>query len=244
MSSSILEIKNIHKNFYSGNVIKKVLDGVSFEIKQGEISSIFGYSGEGKSTLLSIISGIIKQDGGNIVFNGEIIDKLEPFERPISLVMDEPLLFPKMNIEENIGFGLRLLKNRTKNKYKTTENPVKRLMEMLDITGLEKRMPYEISMGQAQRVSIARALIISPEILLMDEPFSNLDVVSKNRVRNLIKSIQSEIKVTILLVTHDIDDIMNLSCMMFILNNGKIQKQGHPKDLFKNSMTEYTASLQ
>lgn len=239
MPLPILEFKNIHKSFYSRNVEKKVLDGVDFEINKGGISSIFGSSGVGKSTILSIICGIIKQDVGDIILEGTNINKLEPFERPISLVMDEPLLFPNINVEENIGFGLKLSKNRGKNIGKS----VKEIMEMLDISGIEKRFPDEISMGQAQRVSIARALAIKPEILLMDEPFSNMDIISKNRARRLIKSIQSEINVTILLVTHDIDDIMNLSNVMFILNNGKIQEQGRPEDLLKNPGTQDTANL-
>ncbi|MCL5408742.1 MAG: ATP-binding cassette domain-containing protein [Candidatus Omnitrophica bacterium] len=243
MSLTILKCKNIHKSFYSRNIEKKVLDGVDFEINQGEISSIFGYSGAGKTTLLSIIAGVIKQDKGNIIFQGENIDNLEPFERHISLVMDEPLLFPRMNVEKNIAFGMKLLRNKSENTYQNIEKHIKELMEMLDITGIEKRMPDEISMGQAQRVSIARALAIKPKILLMDEPFSNLDIVSKNRIRNLLKTIQLKINITILLVTHDIDDIINLSDTLFILKNGKIYQQGNPKNILKDLNMEQIDKL-
>jgi ABC-type Fe3+/spermidine/putrescine transport system ATPase subunit len=239
---SLLEIKNIYKHFNN----KKVLNGIDLNIEKGEISSIFGYSGEGKSTLLSIICGITKQNSGDIILEGKNINKLEPYERSITLVMDEPLLFPNMNIAENIAFGLKLRRNLKKSSYlkeKDIKKTVLQIMELLGIIGLEKSRPDEISMGQAQRVSIGRALAIKPEVLLMDEPFSNLDIISKTKVRNLIKNIQSELKMTMLLVTHDIEDIMNLSNTMFVLNNGKIQDKGTPKDILKKPSTMDSAYL-
>ncbi|MHB8232932.1 MAG: ATP-binding cassette domain-containing protein, partial [bacterium] len=137
----LLEIKNVYKNF-SG---KKVLNGIDLDIESGEISSIFGYSGEGKSTLLKIICGIIKQDSGDIILSEKNINNLEPYERRTALVMDEPLLFPHMNVLENIAFGLRLSstqKRYKKNNGKTLNSP-KEITELLGITGLEKRYPNE-----------------------------------------------------------------------------------------------------
>ncbi len=237
----LLEIKNIYKNF-SG---KKVLHGINLDIESAEISSIFGYSGEGKSTLLRIICGIIKQDNGDIMLNGNNINNLEPYERHCALVMEEPLLFPHMNVLENISFGSKLSLN--KKRYiagdKKISKSSREIMELLGIIGLEKRYPYEISMGQAQRVSLARALIVNPEVILMDEPFSNLDIISKIKVRKLIKEINNELKISMLLVTHDIEDILNLSNKMFILNNGKIQDFGRPKDVLKKPSSMDTASL-
>ncbi len=241
---NFLEIKNINKSFKD----KKVLKDITLTIKKGEISSIFGYSGEGKSTLLSIICGLIRQDSGDIILKGNNIDKMEPYERSISLVMDEPLLFPNMNIMKNIAFGLKLHKNIAKlSSGKYSEKPVKKtvldIMDILGISGLEKRYPDEISMGQSQRISLARAIVTNPEIILMDEPFSNLDIISKTKVRSLIKNIQKELKITILLVTHDIEDVINLSDTMFILNNGVIQDSGNPKDILKKPSTMDTAYL-
>ncbi|MHB1680068.1 MAG: ABC transporter ATP-binding protein [bacterium] len=241
---NFLEIKNINKSFKD----KKVLKDITLTVKKGEISSIFGYSGEGKSTLLSIICGLIKQDSGDIILKGNNINKMEPYERSISLVMDEPLLFPNMNIMKNIAFGLKLHKNIAKLSLKKhNERPIKEtvlnIMDILGISGLEKRYPYEISMGQSQRISLARAIVTNPEIILMDEPFSNLDIISKTKVRSLIKNIQKELKITILLVTHDIEDVMNLSDTMFILNNGVIQDSGNPKDILKKPSTMDTAYL-
>ena len=240
----LLEIKNISKNFLN----KKVLDGINLEIESGEISSIFGYSGEGKSTILKIICGILKQDCGDVILNTKNINNLESYKRRTPLVMDEPLLFPNMNVIENIEFGLKLnlnkrnpLNNIVKNK-KLFYSP-KEIMELLGITGLEKRYPNEISMGQAQRVSLARALIVSPDIILMDEPFSNLDIISKIKVRRLIKDINRELKISILLVTHDIEDVVNLSDKMFILNDGKIQDSGHPKEVLRKPSSIDTAFL-
>lgn len=230
MENKILEIKNIHKSFKE----VKVLKGINFEVSPTEIVSIFGQSGEGKSTLLKIICGLSKQDSGNIILQNKIIDKLEPYERHIGIVMDEPLLFPHMNVFENISFGLKL------NKYKhhQSQNDISRLttqvMKLLGIDGLEKRYPHEISMGQAQRVSIARALIVEPKILLMDEPFSNLDLISKTKVKQLIKKIHESLKVPIILVTHDIEDVISLSDRMLILNQGKIQISGPPSEVLKN----------
>ena len=237
----LLEIKNIYKSF-SG---KKVLTGINLDIESGEISSIFGYSGEGKSTLLKIICGIIKQDNGDIMLNGKSINSLEPYERHAVLVMDEPLLFPHMNVFENIAFGSKLSSNKKKhiNNNRNISKSTKEIMELLGITGLEKRYPDEISMGQAQRVSLARALIVNPEIILMDEPFSNLDIISKTKVRKLIKDINNELKISMLLVTHDIEDVLNLSNKMFILNNGKIQDSGKPKDVLKKPSSMDAAFL-
>ena len=240
----LLEIKNISKSFLN----KKVLDGINLEIEGGEISSIFGYSGEGKSTMLKIICGILKQDCGDVILNAKNINNLESYERRTPLVMDEPLLFPNMNVIENIKFGLKLninkrnlINNIGKNK-KIFYSP-KEIMELLGITGLEKRYPSEISMGQAQRVSLARALIVNPEIILMDEPFSNLDIISKTKVRKLIKDVNRELKISILLVTHDIEDVVNLSDKMFILNDGKIQDSGHPKEVLRKPSSIDTAFL-
>ena len=237
----LLEIKNIYKSFSD----KKVLTGINLDIESGEISSIFGYSGEGKSTLLKIICGIIKQDNGDIMLNGKSINSLEPYERHAVLVMDEPLLFPHMNVFENIAFGSKLSSNKKRhiNNNRNILKSTKEIMELLGITGLEKRYPDEISMGQAQRVSLARALIVNPEIILMDEPFSNLDIISKTKVRKLIKDINNELKISMLLVTHDIEDVLNLSDKMFILNNGKIQDSGKPKDVLKKPSSMDAAFL-
>ncbi len=240
----LLEIKNINKSFLN----KKVLDGINLEIESGEISSIFGYSGEGKSTMLKIICGILKQDRGDVILNAKNINNLESYERRTPLVMDEPLLFPNMNVIENIEFGLKLNLNKRNSinnigKNKKLFYSPKEIMELLGITGLEKRYPSEISMGQAQRVSLARALIVNPDIILMDEPFSNLDIISKIKVRRLIKDINRELKISILLVTHDIEDVVNLSDKMFILNNGKIQDSGHPKEVLKKPSSIDTAFL-
>ncbi len=237
----LLEIKNIYKSF-SG---KKVLTGINLDIESGEISSIFGYSGEGKSTLLKIICGIIKQDNGDIMLNGKSINSLEPYERHAVLVMDEPLLFPHMNVFENIAFGSKLSSNKKRhiNNNRNILKSAKEIMELLGIRGLEKRYPNEISMGQAQRVSLARALIVNPEIILIDEPFSNLDIISKTKVRKLIKDINNELKISMLLVTHDIEDVLNLSDKMFILNNGKIQDSGKPKDVLKKPSSMDAAFL-
>lgn len=238
----LLEIKNIYKSF-SG---KKVLNGINLDIESGEISSIFGYSGAGKSTLLKIICGIIKQDNGDIMLNGKNINNLEPYERHTVLVMDEPLLFPHMNVFENIAFGSKLSSGKKRyinDNNKKTLKSTKEIIELLGITGLEKRYPNEISMGQAQRVSLARALIVNPEIILMDEPFSNLDIISKTKVRRLIKEINNELKISMLLVTHDIEDVLNLSNKMFILNNGRIQDSGKPKDVLKRPSSMDTAFL-
>jgi ABC-type Fe3+/spermidine/putrescine transport system ATPase subunit len=239
-----LEVKNINKSFKN----KKILKDVSFSINKGEISSIFGYSGEGKSTVLSIICGLLKQDSGDVFLNGKNIGKMETYERSISLVMDEPLLFPNMNIMENIAFGLKLNKNKAKlslhkQNKKSVEDIVINIMDILGISGLENRFPNEISMGQSQRISLARAIITNPDIILMDEPFSNLDIISKTKVRSLIKKIQKELKITILLVTHDIEDVMNLSDTMFILNKGYIQEFGNPEDIIKKPSSWDTACL-
>lgn len=229
MTNKILEVKNIRKNFKNIEILKDI----NLEISSTDIASVFGYSGEGKSTLLKIICGLVKPDFGNVILENNDISRFETNQRHISLVMDEPLLFPNMNVFQNISFGLKLSNNKRKLSSKQIHKLTMEIMHFLGIDGLEDRYPNEISMGQSQRVSIARALVIEPKIVLMDEPFSNLDLISKTKVKKLIKKIHKELNIPILLVTHDLDDVMSLADIMFVLNKGKIQISGSPTEVLK-----------
>ena len=225
-----LILKNINKS-YGDN---KVLSDINLHIKGGELMSVIGPSGVGKTTILNIIAGLVDIDSGSIVLNGEDITNTPPEKRGISYIFQSPLLFPHMNVWENICFGLDIRKESKAYKEET----VNRLLVSLGIKELSKRMPYELSGGQQQRVAIARALAVKPCLLLMDEPFSSLDPELRSSMGKLIKEVQREYSQTILFVTHDRNESMMLSDRLSVLLGGRINQTGTPDDVYYRPCTK------
>lgn len=206
----MLSLKNI--NFYYGK--NKILDDVSFNVDKGEIIAVLGSSGSGKSTLLNIICGLETVSSGSIFLNGKDITNLECEKRNIGLVFQDYALFPHLTVEKNVGFAL-----------KSSKDPIiDSMLDLVKMKSFKKRYPYELSGGEKQRVAIARSLAAKPSILLLDEPFSNLDANLKEEVRKDIKEILKKLNIIAVIVTHDIEDAYDLADRIIYIKNGKVDK--------------------
>ena len=206
----MLNLKNI--NFYYGK--NKILDDMNFNVDKGEIIAVLGSSGSGKSTLLNIICGLETVSSGSIFLNGKDITNLECEKRNIGLVFQDYALFPHLTVEKNVGFAL-----------KSSKDPaVDTMLDLVKMKSFKKRYPYELSGGEKQRVAIARSLAAKPSILLLDEPFSNLDANLKAEVRNDIKEILKKSNTTAVIVTHDIEDAYDLADRIIYIKDGKVDK--------------------
>lgn len=231
-SNKMLELIDITKTFDD----KTVLNNISLNINTGEIVSILGSSGSGKTTLLNIILGILKQDSGNIVFNGENISNKPLAERDFNIVFQDYALFPHLNAYENIIYGL---KNQKGNKKPIDKSTVDETIELFDLNEhLDKRIS-ELSGGQKQRVALARTIVMRPQVLLLDEPLSALDGVIKETIKELIKRISRKYNLTTIIVTHDPEEALTLSDKVLILNQGKIAQYDEPVNIIKNSKSEF-----
>ena len=198
-----LNIKNIKKSFKKTEVLK----GIDIEINKGEFVCFLGPSGCGKTTLLRIIAGLESCDSGNIEINEKDVTKLPPAKRNIGVVFQSYALFPNMTVYENIAYGLK--NNRLSNKE--VKEKVLDMLATVDLRGMEDKYPTELSGGQQQRVALARALAPKPSILLMDEPFSNLDGHLRGKIREELKEIIKNEKTTCIFVTHDREDVDAIS---------------------------------
>ncbi|EHR78504.1 ABC transporter ATPase [Thermococcus litoralis DSM 5473] len=213
------------------------LDIPSLEAKPGEFLTLLGPSGCGKTTTLRIIAGFEKPDKGKIYFNDTVMNDVPPYERNIGIVFQDYALFPHMTVYDNISFGLKL--------RKLSKEEIKRrvswALELVGLKGFEDRYPEQLSGGQQQRVALARALVIEPQLLLLDEPLSNLDAKIRERLRGEIKRIQKELGITTIYVTHDQEESMAISDRIAVMSVGKIEQIGNPLDLYYNPKNEFVA---
>jgi iron(III) transport system ATP-binding protein len=237
MNSKLLDIKNITKTFNNGKV--KALNNVSLSLDKGKIVAIVGESGSGKTTLIRLITGLETQDAGSINFKSKVLSSetvfIKPEKRNIGMVFQEYALFPNFNVFDNISYGIS--KNIDK-KERTKE-----VLELVALSGLEERYPHELSGGQQQRVALARAIAAKPELLILDEPFSNLDVILRHQLRNDIVEILRKTNATAIFVTHDIKDALKISDDIIILQKGTILQQGNTKEVFENPNCKYIELL-
>ena len=224
-----IEISHITKYFGS----RSVLSDISLNVPMHETVSILGKSGCGKSTLLKIIAGIEKQDRGTILVNGSNISKQDPHERNIVYLFQEALLFPNLNVFENIAFGLRIKKLEPA----LIKQKVSIMLERLGLTDHSKKMPHQLSGGQKQRVSFGRALIINPPLILLDEPFSNLDTETRSQMQELYKKVAMEFHITALFVTHDIKEALLMGDRMTYLRDGKLKVYDSKQDFINDEIT-------
>lgn len=207
---------------------KTIVDNINFRVEEGEIFTLLGKSGIGKSSILRGIAGLIELNKGEIIIDCKNVSKLAVDQRNIAMVFQKPLLFPHLNIYDNIAFGLKMHKW----KKKHIQERVLELLELFQINDLKTRMPGEISGGQQQRAAIARALALKHRILLMDEPFSSLDPYLKEDMYMMLDDIRTKLGLAIIFVTHDVKEAMILSDKIGYIADGGIIQQGSPNDLY------------
>lgn len=226
-----VEIKGAFKQF-GANV---VLNGIDLEVKQGELLTLLGPSGCGKSTTLNLIAGFLDPDRGEVHIKGNNVTKVPPYKRDLGMVFQTYSLFPHMTVYENLSFGLKLRKvSKAEQKKK-----ISKALELVKMSGLENRYPRELSGGQRQRVAISRALVVEPELLLLDEPLSNLDAKLRHELRAEIKRLQKEIGVTTIFVTHDQEEALSMSDRVVVMNAGKIEQISTPTEIYNHPKTEF-----
>ncbi len=232
---SHIEITSLCKSF--GN--KQIIKDISFTIEKGSFTVLVGPSGCGKSTILRIIAGLEKPDNGKILVNNEDITSHSPSKRGLSMVFQSYALFPHLNVRENILFGLKIRKvNRSIQEEKLTK--------VIKLVGLDKfldKKPGELSGGQKQRVALARAFVAEHTICLMDEPLSNLDAKLRHEMRIEIKSLQKRLEMSVLYVTHDQTEAMSMADHVVLLNNGRIEQQGTPRELYQKAATTFVGTF-
>ena len=219
-----LQLKNITIRYGSTPVVQNL----NLAVSDGEMVALLGPSGAGKTTILKAVAGLIQPHEGEIMIDGQPVGKMPPEKRDAVMVFQKSLLFPFMNVEQNIAFGMRMQGMRDRD----TRNKIRQIMQLTELGGLGKRKIHELSGGQQQRVSLARALVLKPAILLLDEPLSNLDANLRQQMRELIQEIQTETGITTLLVTHDQAEALMISHRVGLLLNGRLRQVGAPRDLF------------
>ena len=239
--SKSLRVQDITKIFPRAE--NPALDKVSISLSDGDIMALVGESGSGKTTLQRIIAGLENPDSGLVEIDGEIAwssqtKTLLPEDRNIGFVFQDYALFPHLSVKNNILYGLHKIHQKS--------DRVERLKEIISLTGLENlehRFPHELSGGQQQRVALARALAPEPNFILLDEPFSNLDPVRKDSLRDELRSVVKESGVSALIVTHDTRDALSVADTLAVLKDGRLEQVGSPERVYFHSTSEYTASL-
>jgi len=212
---------------------------VNLVFPDGKFSSILGPSGSGKTTLLYLIAGIYKPTRGEILFDGRDVSKLPPNKRNVGLVFQNYALYPHMTVFDNIAFPLRLRKTPSH----VIERKVVEVAEMLGIEGLLDRYPAQLSGGQQQRVALARALVKEPEVLLLDEPLSNLDALVRLRIRGELKRLQQDLGITAIYVTHDQSEAMAMADLIAVIHKGEVQQVGAPEEIYRRPRNLFVAGF-
>ncbi len=234
---TILEIQNLSKTFNKKEGL--VLEGFNLSINKGQIIAVIGESGSGKTTLIRIISGLETADTGTISINNSIVNSdnifVLPEKRNIGLVFQDYALFPHLTVAENISYGL------SKNDAK--KQRISEVLDLVNLTDFNNRYPHQLSGGQQQRVALARAIAPKPKILILDEPFSNLDESLKINLRGEVFNILKKAQVTTIFVTHDTKDAIAIADEIVILKNGKTLQKGTSKTLYNNPKNNYVAAL-
>ena len=233
--STNIKIRDAVKKYDNNTIISDL----SLDIKEGEFFTLLGPSGCGKTTLLRMIAGFNSIEGGDFYFGDKRINDVDPAKRNIGMVFQNYAIFPNMTVEKNVAFGL---KNRKLPKEEIKEKTDK-FLKLMKIYDYKDRMPERLSGGQQQRVALARALAITPDVLLMDEPLSNLDAKLRVEMRSVIKQIQNEVGITTVYVTHDQEEAMAVSDRIAVMNNGDIQQIGTPKILYQRPANLFVATF-
>ena len=235
MKKTLVDFIHISKGFGE----QLVLDDLNLSVHENEFLTLLGPSGCGKTTTLRILGGFESPDKGQVIFDGQDITKLPPNKRQLNTVFQKYALFPHMTIAENIAFGLKI-----KNKPKSyIDDKIKYALKLVNLSGFEKRDVISLSGGQQQRIALARALVISPDVLLMDEPLSNLDAKLRVEMRSVIRHTQKSVGITTVYVTHDQEEAMAISDRIAVMKDGVIQHVGTPRDIYQRPKNVFVATF-
>jgi len=231
----LLDIRNVAKSFGKNPVLRDI----SLQIAEGEFLTILGESGSGKTTLLRIIAGFESADSGRILMEGERLDVLPPYRRRVNTVFQHYALFPHLTVQENVGYGLRVAK-LPKDEIAAR---VSEALAMVKMTAFAGSKPANISGGQQQRIALARALVNRPRLLLLDEPLSALDANLRRQMQLELKSLQREVGISFVFVTHDQEEAMVMSDRIVLLRLGELEQVASPREIYSRPATAYTAQF-
>ena len=230
-----LELRGLYKRY--GDQV--VVDRLDLHVRDGEFVTLLGPSGCGKTSTLRAIAGLVEIDGGDILFDGRRMNDVPPHRRSAAMVFQSYALFPHMSVRENIGFGLRM---RRINGHEARDR-VAEAMTMVGLEGLAERKPGQLSGGQQQRVALARAIVTRPDVLLFDEPLSNLDAKLRERLRIEIRELQARLGITSIYVTHDQAEALVISDRIAVMNAGRIEQIGDPVTIYREPASSFTAEF-
>ena len=230
-----VEFQNVTKAF--GDV--QAVQNLNFSIDHGKLVTLLGPSGCGKTTTLRLIAGLEMVSAGNIFIDGKEVTRLSASDRDVSMVFQSYALFPHMTVMQNVSYGLAMSQMpKLEAKEKAMEG-----LELVGLAGFGERLPSELSGGQQQRVAVARALVLEPEVLLFDEPLSNLDAKLRRRVRQEIRELQQKLELTTIYVTHDQEEALAVSDQIIVMNEAVIAQQGTPEDLYESPESLFVADF-
>lgn len=233
--AALLEVRNVSKRFGSADVLKNI----SLNIASGEFLTLLGESGSGKTTLLRLIAGFEQPSSGEIWMGGERLDTQPPYKRTVNTVFQNYALFPHLNARDNVAYGLRV-KGKPASEI---GGRVEEALSMVKMQGFAVSRPSQLSGGQQQRIALARALVNRPQLLLLDEPLSALDANLRKQMQSELKSLQREIGITFLFVTHDQEEAMALSDRIALLRDGTVEQVALPREIYARPATAYTAQF-
>jgi putative spermidine/putrescine transport system ATP-binding protein len=235
MADEFLRIENLVKSFGPNTVVK----GANLVFERGEFITLLGPSGCGKTTILRMIAGFERPSAGTILVEGKDITPLAPNQRKIGMVFQAYALFPNMNVEDNVGFGLKIAGMPAEQRRARVEE----MLKLIGLPGYGKRYPFEMSGGQQQRVALARALAPKPRMLLLDEPLSALDAKIRVSLRQEIRSIQRDLGVTTIFVTHDQEEALSISDRIVVMSAGNVEQVGTPFEVYNRPATRFVATF-
>ena len=235
MTQALLRAEGLSKSFGE----TRVLNQLSFDVRPGEFVTLLGPSGCGKTTTLRILAGLLEPDAGRVLLRDEDITFAAPEKRSLNTVFQNYALFPHMNVEKNISYGLRI-RGAKKAEWKPR---VEEMLRLVQLEGFEKRMPGQLSGGQCQRVAIARAVILRPDLLLLDEPLGALDLKLRRQMQIELKEIQKRLGIAFVYITHDQEEALNMSDRIAVMNGGRFEQMGTPEEIYERPATRFAAEF-